>query len=108
MAKPTQTDNPDGGKAMTGDGKATAESGDDEQMDKGKTSTESEVVTIPEDFQHQVHGIVHKATRAHLSHIRDRVSAREQEIDKQDRANSNKQNGLAAPDTMSDADMPVS
>ena len=49
------------------------------QQDEGS----KEGVVIPEDFQQAVHGIVKQATtKHHLSHIRDRVNAKEDEIRK--------------------------
>jgi hypothetical protein len=45
-----------------------------------------EGVVIPEDFQKKVHALVHKAPKAHLAHIRSRVSDREDELRKQEQS----------------------
>ena len=56
-----------------------AEANPDEAND-----TQSEGVVVPEEFQKQVHALVNKAPKEHLDHIRARVSAREDELRKEE------------------------
>lgn len=40
----------------------------------------AEGVDVPEEFQKAVHGITHKATKAHISHIRSKLNQREDDM----------------------------
>jgi hypothetical protein len=48
-------------------------------------------VVIPEEFQKQVHAMVHKAPKEHLQHIRDRVNAREELLRQEEMQKQNQQ-----------------
>jgi hypothetical protein len=66
----------------------------------------AEGVDVPEEFQQKAHELIHKATRAHISHIRGKLSDREQELrDEEEEENKGKKGGI--PETMSAEDMPA-
>ncbi len=66
------TTKPDEGSAE----EEAAESPKEEAAEQAKDG-----ITIPEEFQQEVHGLMKKATsKHHLSHIRDRVYAKEDEM----------------------------
>ena len=50
-------------------------------------------VTVPEEFQKQAHALVHKAPKAHLSHLRDRINIREDELRQEEMAKKPKGKG---------------
>ena len=62
-----------------------------------------EGVVIPEEFQKKVHAMVHKAPKAHLDHISDRVNNRRDEIRMAEQAKMTKGKG---PAEFSTAQMP--
>lgn len=71
-------------------------------------SDEQTGITIPEEFQQQVHGLLKSATtKYHLNHIRDRVYAKEDELRKADEAKMIKNKPLRkGPEEFSTAEMP--
>lgn len=62
-------------------------------------------VTVPEEFQQKVHELVSKATKHHLHHISDRVSARHDELRQEEMA-KNKKGGKNTPNEYSTEGMP--
>lgn len=56
-------------------------------------------VIVSEDYQKQAHGMIHKANKHQLNHIRSRISDREDELRKQEQ-------GKNKPAEFNSADMP--
>ena len=61
-----------------------------------------EGVTVSEEFQKKAHGLIHKASKHEAKHLRDRVSAREDEL-RQEEMKSQKGK---TPSEFSASDMP--
>lgn len=75
-------------------------------QDAGEDEDGSEGVTVPEEFQQQVHALVKDAEKPHLNHLRDRIGEREDEIrDKEMKAKS-KEGSKGKGLNFSSADMP--
>lgn len=52
------------------------------QKEEAASGTEEHI--IPEEYQHQVHKIIHKAPKHHLSYVRGRLNDREDEMRKEE------------------------
>jgi hypothetical protein len=81
--------------------------------EKGESAEEAQQegdgVVIPEDFQQEVHGLLKKATtKHHVSHIRDRVYAKEDEMRKAEEAKKSKGKKHKGPDEFSTDSAPAS
>lgn len=75
-----------------------------EEQEPSDENASEEGVVIPEEYQKKVHEVIEGAkTKHHLSHIRDRVYAKEDEMRK---AESKKEKKDKPSGEMSDADMP--
>ncbi len=78
------------------------------QEENDSDNAEQNGVVVPEEFQQQAHQLIHKANKPMLSHIRDRVYAREDELRQDEAKKSSKGKGKSkGPEVMSDADMPA-
>lgn len=69
-------------------------------------SDSSEGVTVPEEFQSQAHALVSGATKPHLSHLRDKINKREDEISAQEAEAKSKEKGGKGKMMFSSSDMP--
>lgn len=70
-----------------------------QQKKEAAEGTEEHI--IPEEFQRQVHSMLHKAPKHHLEHIRNRLNAREDEMRKEEM--DKKSSKTPAKFTMEDA-----
>lgn len=79
-------------KANEGDSEhPTAEDAQDAGVGE---SDSSEGVTVPEEFQQKAHELVSSADKHHISHLRDKINAREDELrKKEDEAKSKTKGG---------------
>lgn len=82
----------------------TKEDKDTGKVEDDSTKETSEHVTVPEEFQQKVGECIDMATsKHHLSHMRDRVYQKEDEMRQAEMKNKGKGK---TPEVMSSADMP--
>jgi hypothetical protein len=78
------------------------------KKDPGSESGETAGVTVPEEFQKQVHSLVKGANKHHLSHMRDRINMREDELREQEmKKKSGSQLSQSSPAAFSAEEMPA-
>lgn len=79
------------------EGSKEEEAAESPEEEKTEQMEGKEGVVIPEDFQQATHELLQKAdTKHHLSHIRDRVYAKEDEM-RQEEMKKNKKSGTKGP-----------
>ena len=76
--------------------------GNQEGVEDQKPEAEKEGVLVPEEFQQKAHALIKDAKKPHLSHLRDRINQREDEI----RDTEMKQKKIKSPGAFSTSDMP--
>jgi hypothetical protein len=60
-------------------------SGDDASYEEGNPNEgKEEGIDVPEEFQAKAHALVKGASRAHLSHLSSKISARQEELSKEE------------------------
>ena len=76
-----------------------------EQKEQKKSTPPDKGVDVSEEFQQAAHKLTHKATKAHLGHLRNKINDREDELRDEEMADKGKDGKMSmdsAPSSVGD------